>query len=65
VSRTQFDHTSLLKLIEWRWSLPPLTKRDATTNNLALALDFSSRDTAAPTFLVPTGPFPSACASSL
>jgi len=65
VSRTQFDHTSLLKLIEWRWSLPPLTKRDATTNNLALALDFSSRDTTAPTFLVPTGPFPSACASSL
>jgi len=32
-----FDHTSVLKLIEWRWGLAPLTPRDASNdiNNLA------------------------------
>jgi len=32
-----FDHTSVLKLIEWRWGLAPLTPRDASKdiNNLA------------------------------
>jgi phospholipase C len=36
-----FDHTSILKLIEWRWGLDPLTARDASEDisNLALALD--------------------------
>ena len=36
-----YDHTSVLRLIEWRWDLPPLTVRDATANNLADLLDFS------------------------
>jgi phospholipase C len=31
-----YDHTSVLKLIEWRWGLNPLTKRDAAMNNLLL-----------------------------
>jgi phospholipase C len=31
-----YDHTSILKLIEWRWGLKPLTKRDAAINNLRL-----------------------------
>jgi phospholipase C len=45
-----FDHTSVLKLIEWRWGLPPLTARDASDEiaNLALALNFSSIDTSLP-----------------
>ena len=30
VSHTVFDHTSVLKLIEWRWGVPPLTARDAS-----------------------------------
>lgn len=36
-----FDHTSVLKLIEWRWALDPLTSRDASDEvaNLALALN--------------------------
>ena len=29
VSSTPFDHTSALKLIEEKWNLPPLTRRDA------------------------------------
>lgn len=29
VSSTVFDHTSVLKLIEDKWNLPPLTRRDA------------------------------------
>lgn len=29
VSSTVFDHTSVLKLIEQKWNLPPLTRRDA------------------------------------
>src|SRR5262249_23500836 len=38
-----FDHTSILRLIEWRWSLPPLSIRDAQANDLASVLDFSRR----------------------
>ncbi|MGB9279594.1 MAG: alkaline phosphatase family protein [Pseudonocardiaceae bacterium] len=30
VSSTVFDHTSALKLIEEKWNLPPLTRRDAS-----------------------------------
>src|SRR6185503_7853422 len=53
VSHTQFDHTSVLRFIEWRWNLPPLTVRDATANNLALALDFGKPNRNAPTYVVP------------
>jgi phospholipase C len=38
-----YDHTSILKMIQWRWSLPPLAVRDAAANNLATALDFTYR----------------------
>jgi phospholipase C len=45
-----FDHTSILKLIEWRWGLAPLTARDASSDvgNLAAALDFGNKITAVP-----------------
>jgi len=45
-----YDHTSVLKLIEWRWFLEPLTARDASDEiaNLALALNFSSQDVSVP-----------------
>jgi phospholipase C len=42
VHHGEFDHTSVLKLIEWRWNLPALTPRDAAARNLADALDFQS-----------------------
>jgi phospholipase C len=48
-----YDHTSLLRLIEWRWNLAPLSVRDAKAANLGQALDFSAPKTAAPRFTVP------------
>jgi phospholipase C len=64
VSHLQFDHTSVLHMIEWRWGLPPLTVRDATANNLAAALDFTRpRRGRPPLFFVPPGPFGAPCLS--
>jgi phospholipase C len=54
-----FDHTSVLKLIEWRWGIPPLTPRDGSNdvNNLAYALDFDHPQTAVPSLSKPHVPF--------
>src|SRR5579863_4032346 len=54
-----FDHTSVLKLIEWRWGIPPLTPRDASTDvqNLAYALDLENPQTAVPALPKPHTPF--------
>ena len=38
-----YEHCSVLKMIEWRWGLPPMTARDANAKNLAEALDLSGR----------------------
>src|SRR6266852_7150010 len=65
VSHVQFDHTSVLRLIEWRWGLEPLTVRDASANNLAQALDFEQSNGLAPLYSVPSGPFGAACASAV
>ena len=64
VSHVVFDHTSVLRLIEWRWDLDPLTVRDADAHNLAEALDFSTRRLTAPQFRVPFGPFGTLCGSA-
>jgi len=37
-----FDHTSILKLVETKWSLPPLTARDANAGDLTAVLDLDS-----------------------
>ena len=37
--RTTFDHTSVLKLIEQKWNLAPLTRRDAAAASPLEALD--------------------------
>jgi len=58
-----YDHTSVLSMIEWRWNLRPLTVRDASARNLALALDFSTVDLDAPRYAVPPGPFGTPCSS--
>jgi phospholipase C len=63
VSHTPFDHTSILNLIEWRWDLEPLTVRDATANNLALALNFGKPDRSAPVYAIDPGPYGAACPS--
>lgn len=50
VNSTVFDHTSVLKFIEWRWNLQPLTARDASPEigNLAFVLDFANPRTKPP-----------------
>jgi phospholipase C len=42
VSHNVYDHTSVLKAIEWRWNLAPLTPRDQAARNIAEVLDFST-----------------------
>jgi phospholipase C len=58
-----YDHTSVLKLIEWRYNLPPLASRDASNEiaNLALALDFKAEYVAPPSLPLVTPPIPVAC----
>ena len=62
VNHEQFDHTSILRMIEWRWSLPALSSRDVAANNLADAFDFASApNLTVPQFNVPAGPFGGSC----
>ena len=52
ISHQTFDHTSILKMIEWRWGLKPLTPRDQHAHNLATVLDFANPDTSTPGYAV-------------
>jgi phospholipase C len=49
VSHVTHDHTSVLKLIERKWNLPPLTRRDAAADDLLDSLDLA----APPAFATP------------
>ncbi len=49
VSHVVADHTSVLKLVETKWNLPAMTKRDAAASDLLDMVDFSSK----PAFLTP------------
>jgi phospholipase C len=42
VAHEVYDHTSVLRTIQWRWGLPPLSPRDRAARNLAEVLDFRS-----------------------
>lgn len=54
VAHDTYDHTSILKAIEWRWGLQALTPRDNAARNIAEVLDFQSApNLTAPTYLVP------------
>ncbi len=54
VCSTPFDHTSVLKLIEEKWNLPPLTRRDAAAASPLDALDLDGEPAfAAPPTLPP------------
>jgi phospholipase C len=62
-----YDHTSVLKLIEWRWGLAPLSRRDASNapfdpGNLAHALNFRFPDARVPKLPVLAPFVPTACA---
>jgi phospholipase C len=58
-----YDHTSVLKLIEWRFNVAPLTSRDASDEigNLASALNFTSSTPTAPLLPAVRAPFPTPC----
>ena len=56
ISTEVFDHTSILKFVEWRFGLPALTPRDAGANNIADVLDFTKPNLNAP--LMPQIPDP-------
>jgi phospholipase C len=53
VAHDVYDHTSILKMVESRWGLAPLTGRDAAANNLADALDFTQLPRTAPQYPEP------------
>jgi phospholipase C len=63
VNGMTFDHTSILKLIEWRFGLDPLTARDASPDvrNLARALRFKHPNAKVPTLPEPESPPPTPC----
>jgi len=52
VAHALYDHTSILRMIEWRFGLAPLTPRDAAARNLAEVLDFGAPDVSAPQWTV-------------
>jgi len=43
VAHGQYDHASILKLIEWRFGLEPLTERDRQAAAFLEAFDFGQR----------------------
>jgi phospholipase C len=64
VGHAQYDHTSVLRMIEANWDLAPLTGRDASAADLADELDLSHPSTDAPAIVVPAGPFGVPCPST-
>jgi phospholipase C len=55
VAHNVYDHTSILKAVEWRWGLAPLTPRDSAARNIAEVLDFTNPpDPSAPRWNVPS-----------
>ena len=63
ISSEQFDHCSVLKMIENRWNLLPLTVHDDYANDLADTLRLDQPDFKRPPALanVPTGHFGAQC----
>ena len=62
VDHTVYDHTSVLRLIEWRFGLEPLAPRDSSAANLVNTLDLSRMRAATPSYAVPEVA-PTACAN--
>jgi phospholipase C len=63
VNHNLYDHTAALKLIEWRFGLPPLTARDAspTINNPVASFNFNSPDLSMPALPYPATVFAPPC----
>ena len=56
VGHKAMDHTAVLRFLELRFGLPPLTRRDAAQPNLLDFFDFSGKPWATPPTGVPTPP---------
>ena len=67
VNHSLFDHTSVLKLIEWRWNLPPLTLRDGSSQigSLASAMDFANLNPSVPPVPLPSPVLTAPCFANL
>jgi len=63
IVKKQFDHTSVLKLIEWRFALKALTPRDAAAANIAEVLDFTAPNLHAGQLPLVADPGPHVCQS--
>jgi phospholipase C len=61
VSSRVYDHASVLRLIESRWGLQPLTVRDSLANNLMDELNLGLTVSSAPAIDVAAGPFGTSC----
>ena len=63
VSNMVCDHTSVLKLIEWRWGLQPLTSRDASPQigNPAAVMNFARPDRGKPSLPTASTVFAPGC----
>jgi phospholipase C len=61
VGHAAYDHTSILKMVEWRFGLKPLTKRDAAARNLAESFDFARPQLAVPDLPLVVDPGPHVC----
>jgi phospholipase C len=61
VAHNVYDHASILKMVEWRFGLAPLTKRDRHARNLAESFDFAQPHTAKPSLPLVVDPGPSVC----
>jgi phospholipase C len=59
-----FDHTSMLKFVEWRFGLAPLTNRDKNAANIADVLDFANPNFAVPDLPVVVDPGPHVCGTT-
>lgn len=61
VSSKVYDHASVLKLIETRWNLQPLSVRDVAANNLMDEIDLSTPVVNAQAIEMAPGPYGTRC----
>jgi phospholipase C len=61
IIHTRLGHESILKLVEYRYGLRSLTRRDAKANNAGLALDFHQRPRKPPSLPTPPHRIPQLC----
>jgi phospholipase C len=65
VDHSIYGFESILKMIRYRYALPPLTPRDLYANNIATAFDFESPDFTPPALPQPPQVISSACSGSI